>query len=304
MKNIIYYYYNIKVDKINNSGNYYYFYYNNYLFFLLIFDKEIKYSEDIYALSKSIVPNIMHSIIKNNKNEIITYIDNNPYVLLKINFSNSNKITIKEISDFSHLKYFFNNNLLRDKWNILWSKKIDYLEYQINQVGRKYPVIVDSFSYFIGLAENAISYYKNTIDAYPKQTSNSYSISHDILSNNYLDFYNPLNIIIDHKSRDIAEYIKLSFYNKNYNIFEELDVYFKNNFYSEYDMRLLVARILYPSLYFNIYDSIINNLIKEEEITYITGNINEYENYLRDILIYLEKYYKLPGIDWLAKNRV
>jgi spore coat protein YutH len=300
MKNIIYYYYNIKISKINNQNNNYYFYYNNNLFFLIPYNKDPKYLEDIYNISQSISPNIIHTIIKNNKNSIITQIDNKPYILLKINSYQEKQITIKEINNFSHLNYFFINNLLRDKWNILWSKKIDYLEYQLNQIGRKYPVIVNSFNYFVGLAENAISYYKNTIDSYPKQ-NNNYSLSHDKLTNNHLDFYNPLNIIIDHKSRDIAEYIKLSFYNQNYNIFKELDTYFQNNYYSEYDMRILVSRILYPSIYFNIYDNIINNVVKEEEIAYITSNINEYEHYLKDILLYLEKYYKLPSIDWLTK---
>jgi hypothetical protein len=48
MKNIIYYYYNIKISKINNQNNNYYFYYNNNLFFLIPYNKDPKYLEDTH----------------------------------------------------------------------------------------------------------------------------------------------------------------------------------------------------------------------------------------------------------------
>lgn len=297
MKNIIYYYYNIKIDKIYNKNKNYYFYYNSHLYYLLLYTQNPNIINNIYHLSVSIIPNITHKIIKNNKNDVITQIDNNAYILLIINQNIPSKISIKEIYNFENLNYFKDNKMIRNAWNELWSYKIDYLERQINEIGRKYPVLVDSFSYFVGLAENAISYYQNTIDSYPQ--NNSYALTHDKLTSNNLDFYNPLNIIIDHKARDIAEYIKLSFYTQNYSIFEELNTYFSINHYTEYDIRILISRIIYPSYYFDLYDNIINNIIKEDDITYITQNINEYEDYIKNILKYLEQYYKFPNIDWL-----
>lgn len=305
MKNIIYYYYNLKIDKITNKNNNYYFYYNNYLYYFIIYNNNPNIINDIYTLSLSIKNSPIHTIIKNKNNNYLTPVENILYILLKINYNFAKQITIKEINYITNLNYFPQKNLIRSNWNILWSKKIDYLENQIPQIGRKYPLLVDSFSYFVGLAENAISYYQNTILNMPSKFENDYRLAHDNirLTSSTLDFFNPLNIIIDHKSRDLSEYIKISFFQQNYNIFEELDKYFKINFYTEYDTRLLISRLLYPSFYFNLYDDIINNIIKEKEIVYITKNINEYENYLKDILLYLEKYYKLPSIDWLTTKK-
>ena len=39
----------------------------------------------------------------------------------------------------------------------MWIRKIDYFEYQISQFGKKYPIIRESFNYYVGLAENGIS---------------------------------------------------------------------------------------------------------------------------------------------------
>ena len=129
-------------------------------------------------------------------------------------------------------------------------------------------------------------------------------ISHDIINidDTIYSLYNPLNIIIDHKARDLAEYIKNSFFNDNFSIFEELDEYFRYNYFSFYGMNLLVARILYPSFYFDRYDEIVNEKIQESSILKITSRIDEYEKYLQDVFNYLKKYYNIKDIEWIMKK--
>ena len=114
--------------------------------------------------------------------------------------------------------------------------------------------------------------------------------------------YNPLNIIIDHKARDIAEYIKLSFFNDNFNIYEELEEHFKNKYYSRYGIRLLFGRVLYPSFYLDMYDQIITNTLNEDKLLEIINRINDYEDYLKNIFIFLNKIYKIPEVEWLMKK--
>ena len=294
MRDIIYYYYNLKIDKISNKNNNYYFYYGGYIYGLLLYDNDIKILNNIYNLSQYIGHYKMHNII--------TMIYNRDYILIKFNNYKKYDINIQDIDFMGKIRFNLDKELIRERWNVLWERKIDYLEYQIKQIGLKYPELVDSFSYFVGMAENAISYYKNTlIDYKDNVNNNSYVIAHDKITVSTDYFYNPVNFIIDHKSRDLGEYIKLSFYNKNYNIFKELDSYFRKNYYTEYDMRLLIARIMYPSSYFNIYDNIIKGELKEKNISYVVDNICEYEKYLGDIFKYLENYYKIPSIEWLKK---
>lgn len=298
MKKYIKYFYNIDIDKITNKNYDFYFYYNNELYLLKKIDNEIDFNK-IIQLNTKLENTLFNKIIINKDKSIITYINNNNYILYKI-FINLNKsITLSEINSINNINLYNNKNELN--WYNLWTNKIDNLEYQINQSGKKHPLLVDSFSYFIGLSENAISYLNNTLYETNKESSDTNVLSHfrikDIFS-----LYDITNIVFDHKARDLGEYIKLSFFNKNKNIFKELDEYFKHNYYSEYGIRLLFARILFPSFYFDLYDEITINKENELQILNIIKNIDEYEQYLYDIYNYLNKFYKIPKIEWLKKR--
>ena len=306
MKEAINYYYNLNPNKINKLFNYYYFYIDNELYYLVIYDRNTTDLKAIYDLNKKMNQiNInINEIILNKDNSIITIANNYSYILMKV-FININKhITLAEISYLSNIKVRYQETLMRNNWLFLWCKKIDYLEYHQEQNKRKYPILSESFDYFIGLSENAISYLNYTVMNMTPTNNDIGVISHDIIriDDTIYSLYNPLNIIIDHKARDLAEYIKISFFKDNYSIFEELDEYFKHNYYSFYGMSLLVARIIYPSFYFDLYDGIINNILNESAILDITCRIDEYEIYLQDIFEYLKKYYNIKDINWLKKR--
>lgn len=304
MKNNIMYYYNLRIDNITQNNNNYYFTINNDNYCFTIYTRDIKESNEIYKLNKYMLSSniLVHEIIPNKDNYVVTIINNIPYILYKIYINKNKKLTINELTYLSNYTYQVDKILTRNNWNILWSNKIDYFEYQINQMGKKYPILVDTFAYFTGLAENAISYVKYTTLETQIETSDNPVISHRKINNTIQSLYNPLNIILDHKSRDIAEYIKLSFLNKNTNIYQELDSYFSNNYYSEYGLRLLYARIIYPSFYFDMYEQIIQGLRKESDLLNIVTLLDDYELYLKEMYYYLKKYHNIPEIDWITKK--
>lgn len=304
MKNNIMYYYNLRIDNITQNNNNYYFTINNDNYCFTIYTRDIKESNEIYKLNKYMLSSniLVHEIIPNKDNYVVTIINNIPYILYKIYINKNKKLTINELTYLSNYTYQVDKILTRNNWNVLWSTKIDYFEYQINQMGKKYPILVDTFAYFTGLAENAISYVKYTTLETQMETSDNPVISHRKINNNIEPLYNPLNIILDHKSRDIAEYIKLSFLNKNTNIYQELDSYFSSNYYSEYGLRLLYARIIYPSFYFDMYEQIIQGLRKESDLLNIVSLLDDYELYLKEMYYYLKKYHNIPEIDWITKK--
>ena len=304
MKNNIMYYYNLRIDNITQNNNNYYFTINNDNYCFTIYTRDIKESNEIYKLNKYMLSSniLVHEIIPNKDNYVVTIINNIPYILYKIYINKNKKLTINELTYLSNYTYQVDKILTRNNWNILWSNKIDYFEYQINQMGKKYPILVDTFAYFTGLAENAISYVKYTTLETQIETSDNPVISHRKINNTIEPLYNPLNIILDHKSRNIAEYIKLSFLNKNTNIYQELDSYFSNNYYSEYGLRLLYARIIYPSFYFDMYEQIIQGLRKESDLLNIVSLLDDYELYLKEMYYYLKKYHNIPEIDWITKK--
>ncbi len=305
MKNNIIYYYNIEVSNLVKNGNYYSFYFNGDRYEFNIYTRDFKEENDILKLNKFMVENniLVHEIIPNKNGNIVSVVDNVPYVLYKVYINKDKKITLDELTFMSQYDVVGVDSLKRNEWDTLWGTRIDYLEYQINQMGKKYPILVDSFSYFVGMAENAISYVKNTIIETKKEELDKDVISHSKVYDSINSIYDPLNIIIDHKSRDVSEYIKASFFLNNKKIFEELDIYFSKNYYSFYGIRLLFGRVVYPSFYFDLYDNVILGNVKESEVLNITSRTVEYEAYLREIYYYLRKFYNIPMIDWLTNDK-
>lgn len=307
MKNIINYYYNLNPNKIKQIFNYYYFYINNELYYFIIYTRKIDDIKAIYEFNQNMLKRniLVNEIINNTTNTIITYINQIPYILVKISININKPITLPEIYYLSNHNIPYKNELMRSNWALLWSKKIDYLEYHQEQNNLSYPILSESFNYFIGMAENAISYVNNIISNVKIEKNDIGVISHDKLKldDTIYSLYDPENIIIDHKARDIAEYIKLSFFKDNYKIFDELDEYFKHNYFSFYGISLLIARILYPSFYFELYDEVIQGLTNESSVLIITSRIDDYEKYLNDVLNYFHKYYAIQDINWLKKNK-
>ena len=302
MKNIIEFYYNIRIDEIHNKDDYYFFVLNkNHYIFKPYFD-DIDKILDIYKLNRLLSERTnIDNIILNRYGNPITKVNNSFYVLILSN--NRNNFTLVDISNMANLSDINNqplDKLERNNWEILWANKIDYFEMQVHENAKKYPLIRESFDYFIGLSENAISYLVNTKREVSPTIYDMKVISHNSLNNS---LYDPSNIILDHKARDVAEYIKMSFFNNNLNIFKELEEYFHYNYYSIYGIRVLFARILYPSFYFDLYDGIISGKNDEKQLNMIIDKINDYEIYLYNVYLFLKRFYDIPMVDWLKKTR-
>lgn len=300
MNNFIKFFYNMKVTNTNFINNYYEFNHNNNYYRLYILNEEynIYNYNNIYTINKELINNtLMSEIILNKDKNIITTYHNINYILLKINCNINKNITLEEIDYLSKVKIVNNN---KSNWGLLWSKKIDYLEELISENGKKYPQVVNSFNYFIGLSENAISYYNN-IDI---DNNMIYYISHKVLrpTDKVDSLYNPLNIIYDYRVRDVAEYIKNSFWTDNHNIYNELNNYLYKNNLSLNDVKLLISRVLFPSFYFDLYEDIFNYNKDEKILNNIISRIDEYEEYLNSIIIYFKRFYPIDEIEWLKKK--
>ena len=300
MKNILEFYYNLYLEEeiLNKNGNYY-FVINNNSFVFKPFYGNNNSIDDIYKLNNYLSNfSYIDKIILNKFNSPITKVKDNLYVLILL--KGNNNINLSIISNLASIDIPSFKSLERNNWEVLWGNLIDYYEMQIGQNEKKYPLIRESFDYFVGMGENAISYLVNTKKEVKPNFYDKKVLSHNNLYNSLFD---PLNIILDHKARDLAEYIKLSFFNNNQNIFKELDEYFYYNHYSFYGMRILFARIIYPSFYFKLYDEILSKKKEEKELNSIIKRIDEYELYLSNIYFYLRKYYDIPMIEWLKKTR-
>ena len=74
--------------------------------------------------------------------------------------------------------------------------------------------------------------------------------------------------------------------------------------YTESSANLLLARLLYPSYYFDIFDEIILNDKDEDELILTINLCYDFENLLIKIYNLLQKKYPIVNIDWIRKRTI
>ena len=320
MKNVIAYYYDIHLNDIYQKDGVYRFSANGLNFAFLPFTRGLDELDDLVNLSRYLF-NIgisVHQFVVNINNAFLTYIstdesdfcgaNNNvrakfnssiPYVLLQIYNNERRKITIEDITSFSNKTYnIYNyNSLNRSNWGELWGAKIDYFEYQINQLGKNKPIIRDSFPYYSGIVENGIGVF-NSLDVNYAMMS----VQHKRIKKgtDVFWFYNPLNFVIDYRIRDACEYYKNKVLDRAeaQMIGDDILNFFRSDSLNKDEIYLFYARMLYPSFYFDKYENIIVSEGKDfEEIKDITS---KYEKILKLLYKNLSNYIVMPDIWWLA----
>lgn len=307
MNNYINYYYNIYPDLIHEQNKTFYFDYDNELYYFIMFNRPLEDARYLYELNQEMIArgSLAHEIVLNKDQNVVTVVNDIPYVLMKVYVNINKKSDLAEIIfiTLNNANIKINKILDRSDWVNLWSTKIDYFEYQINQIGKKCPIICEYFSYYIGLAENAISYAGNTFRELQKSEYDMLSVAHKRIrhKDTVFDIYNPLNFIIDYHVRDFGEYIKTKFFSGE-DVWPEIEEYFKHYDLSIFSKRLLYARLLFPSYFFDVYEDIIEDRITEENILSIIYKADEYENFLVEFHAFIARSNLVPQLDWLNKK--
>lgn len=306
MKETIKYYYNIDIDDLKEQDGKYFFKYQNQDFFFVYFNRNIEELNDILICVNNMKEKgiDVHNIIINRNGQYLTKINNFDYILMSVNNYNEEYDIFDMINIANKLTLNYNTSkLYRNNWSNLWTQKMDYFEYQIRELGINKSVIKDSFSYYLGLAENAISYVNNTNLKYNALNNAKITLAHRrIFYPNYkLNFLNPLSFIFDLEVRDIAEYLKAMFFASDNaeEVIEELKYYLQIKTLSIYEYHMLYARLLYPSYYFDLYENIMNNDTSEESLVSIIKRNKEYELFLKNAYLEISKYAPIEKIDWL-----
>ncbi len=272
--NIIYYLYNIRIDYLRYINDKYVFSYNNdiYLF------KEVFVPEEyLQFIIRS--NDLFHVVIKGKNNRYVTVYRDKRYILMKVKIRENRFVLF---DDFYKMKnyivqttYFSSFN-----WLELWKRKIDQIEDYVSH--HSFDIyILSIINYFIGLGELSI----NILNSLNQNEIIPLSYAHKRMNFNcdLYSYYDASNIIIDHYTRDIGEYIK--------------DLIIKNKFnnkvinfsvFSYLDRILLISRIIFPSYFFDLFDKFIlekkdfNNLDK-----YII-NIDKYDEAILSILNFIK----------------
>ena len=287
MQNILGYYYNLHPTNIDTINNNYFFSYNERNYCFELYERPLNDIEYLY-----------------NNNQILTYLNQKPYVLMEIYINKLAKIRLSEICFINNNSTNIekNNILQRTDWTDLWEAKIDYFESQINEIGKKYPNLCNYANYYIGLAENAIFYIKDIINTDGIIIE---CVCHKRIDSKktYYELYNPINFIYDFRVRDACEYIKSCFFN-GYDAYNILKEYFQMNYISYKEALLFYGRLIYPSYFFDLYDDIVNLNLDEKKVEEIVIKSEDYEIFLIKTYMFLLKLYNryIPPVDWLMKR--
>lgn len=296
MKNVLYNYYDILVDELNKNDNNYFFYFNNELFLFYLVLNDVNLVENIY---KYIVENNIESfnIILNKDGNLFSDVDKKKYVLLRV------KGILKYEVKFDEFKYYpVNSNGVN--WGTLWSERLDYYEVQIRELGIKYQTVLNSFGMFSGLAENAILYFNMTMEKFGNLESNVGIVHNRVKYPCYLvDYYNPVNFVIDYSVRDIGEYIKSYIISDDFD-FNNVITLINSMYLNDLMFNLLYARLLYPTFYFDVFDKIILEDGKDSDIVFTLDKIDIYLDTLKRLYDRFNNEYQMFRIEWLNKIKM
>lgn len=303
------FYFNIEVEKVVEENGVYHFLYHDFSFYLMPFERSVEEFNDIYAVCQELksrqIP--VHTFIRNKEDQIITKIYETDYILMKIECREQEEINVIDMMQFNNALPLAKakSALYRNNWGELWSKKVDYFEYQIRELGKDKKVILNSFSYYVGLAENAISYVNFVSTNYEMSEMDRITLSHKRIRfpNLKIHYFNPLNFIFDLEVRDIAEYIKAIFFTSPAEAKIELKAFLRTRKLSIYGYQMFFARLLYPSYYFDIYESVMNKNSDEEKMIPIIEKANSYELFLKEVYFELSNYAPIDSIDWIVNKK-
>ena len=307
MKETLEYYYGLDIENIEELDGKYHIKQENQDYFFVFYNRGIEELEDIINVSNEMVKKgiNVHKILVNRNNSFLTKVGEYNYILFVVSNLNE-EYDIFDMVKISEKLVLNNNksNLYRNNWGTLWSEKIDYFEYQVRELSIEKEVVKSSFSYYVGLAENAISYVNNTNMKYGMDVYRIVLSHRRVFYPNYkLNYLNPLSFVFDLEVRDIAEYLKAMFFQKDISFcLDELSSYLKIRHLSLYEYQMLYARLLYPTYYFDVYEGVMNKNGDEEELVNIIKKCDSYEEFLKKAYLEISKYAKIDKIEWIINQ--
>lgn len=291
MENILNYYYDINVIDIKKYDYYYLITSDDeeeYLFNEIINIDELKEIID-YLNNTNMLYHLL--MLTKEQNLTITYNDKE-YALFKVR-------------DNDNLNIFSFSNLITNGkciWGTLWSNRVDYYLEQLKEVV-DINEIKYAMDYYISLAEIAISYF-NTLEEIYKSNELTYTISHHFTGSplSRYELYNPSNMCKDLIVRDVAEYIKASFFEDiltNNEILNLIDNINLNEALANY----LLVRLIYPSYMFKIYDKYIETKGIDRKFYEYMKKSREYEHLLANIYNKLKLKFPIKAYIYFFKDQ-
>lgn len=297
MKNALNYYYNINVEVIRNVYGNYLFKSNNIKYMLKKIDGFSLSNTDFININQLIryqIPLVSEAVV-NTSGQLITIINDNSYILLRLQINDNYLIKDKDILAFGrviNMSQTLADKIDSSKWDIRWLQKIDYFELYINENFTNHQRYLYIYNYYIGLAELAVSLYRDAHKRWNDKVTLVAAHKRVKYRDTNIEFFDPTNIILDCRSRDIAEYYKNQILeNKfDYSNFCQVITHMR---LTKKEAQLFISRLLFPTYFFDVFEECINCSLNFEVIDKLLKGIELQENIIFEMIKYISDKYVL-----------
>lgn len=209
-------------------------------------------------------------------------------------------------------------------WKTFWEQRLDQMERVWSEQLAQPPendferMFIESFPYYMGLAENAIQYLRDTeLDEEPVDVDSG-TICHERFQEGLwrdgATMKNPFHWVFDHCSRDLAEWTRDCYLHNIKTYGPKIRAFYEDyrsiSTLSPFSWRLLYARLLFPLHYFesieeyHIHSSEQQKRFQEERLKKYLDQSREYEEFLRDFFplagIPIQRT-TIPAVEWLQR---
>lgn len=209
------------------------------------------------------------------------------------------------------------------RWKVFWEKRLDQMEKVWSEALMQPPesefekLFIESFPYYMGLAENGIQYLVDTeIDDEPR-ASDYGTVCHirfgnDTWGNGAYLIKNPFHWVFDHCARDLADWAREQYFRNIKTYIPGMQAFFRDYTtiapLSSFTWRLLYARLLFPLHYFDCVEEYYMTASEErkyslwDRLQKMVQHTEEYEHFLRDFFQIANapvRSMQIPFVEWL-----
>lgn len=231
----------------------------------------------------------------------------------------------EELALFHERGRIFPNRRLRSfrrnyylQWHKLWEKRLEQLERWHGRLmlqGAQTEIdelFLTTFPYYLSLSETAMQYFVNVLNNVLQSERDLPSICHErftettwpVLPKPFSFTILPTDFLIDHYSRDVAEYIRHEIVFKH-SPFEKiasfLEQYSRVQPLSSFAWQMIFARLLFPLHYFTCAESFYKNekLARYSELAKQFVRVLQTEQKNTELLKIVQQFVPYEKIDWL-----
>lgn len=281
MKEFIEYNYDLFCNDLKVLDDLLYFKYKEKYYIISTFERdELEFEKIISFLTLNNVKYL--NIIFNKNGNYISEFNGKKYVLMVSNDENNVIDFPKNVSVLIDME---------NRWGTIWEGRVLQLEKQKNEVGLNKDVYY-ILNYYIGLIEICIFNYNLIIKKFGSYTKSCIQHNRINIPINSFSYYNSVNFLFDCCVRDLAEYVKMCFFQSDFSVHDALEV-LSVYVFNDFSANMFLVRMMYPTYFLEVYDSQNKDVVYSNLFSDLIKKSSQYENFLVDLISFLANKYNI-----------